>query len=90
MAKDMAIVDGGKVVNIGLFTDSYTETETIRDLGGKEVIIGDDYHDGKFYRDGEIILSESEQLSIVTAERDSLLDDMQALIDEVLGGDLYV
>lgn len=30
---------------------------------------------------------EHEQLAVIMAERDSLLDDMQALIDEILGGD---
>lgn len=30
---------------------------------------------------------EHEQLAVITAERDALLDDMQALIDEVLGGE---
>lgn len=87
MAKDMAIVAGGKVVNIGRFSDSYAETETIKDLNGKDVIIGDDYHDGKFYRDGEILLSESEKLSAVTADRDNLLDDIAALIEEVYNMD---
>lgn len=33
---------------------------------------------------------EHDQLAIITAERDGLLDDMQALIDEVLGGEMYV
>lgn len=30
---------------------------------------------------------EHEQLAALVAERDALMDDMQALIDEVLGGD---
>lgn len=33
---------------------------------------------------------EHEQLAAVTAERDGLLDEMQALIDEVLGGEADV
>lgn len=33
---------------------------------------------------------EHEQFATLLAERNALLDDMQALIDEVLGGDAYV
>lgn len=33
---------------------------------------------------------EHEQLAAITAERDGLLDEMQALIDEVLGGEADV
>ena len=50
--------------------------------GDYNVAIGDSYHDNRFWRDGALILSESEQIQ---AEAD---DEIAALIDDVYQGDL--
>lgn len=61
MAKTMAVIDSGIIVNM-VWCDDYTpETETQKDPGDRPVGIGDTYTDGKWYRDGVEILTPLEE-----------------------------
>lgn len=61
MAKTMAVIDNGVVINMEWCDDYTPETETQKDPGDRPVGIGDTYTDGKWYRDGTEILTPLEQ-----------------------------
>ncbi len=86
MAKIMARIHEGIVTNVIACNDSAEETDVLKDIGDVPAGIEDTYSNGKYYRNGELLMSDAEQLILVTADRDKCLADMQELIDEVLGG----
>ena len=57
MAKNMALVSDGVVVNILWCSDKAAQTDTLIDPDGRPVGIGDTYSDGKFYRGGAEVLT---------------------------------
>lgn len=62
MAKNMAKLDENNVViNIEWLSDTKTETNTLKEVYDYSVMIGDTYENGKFYRNGEIILTPIEE-----------------------------
>ncbi len=61
MAKTMAVVKDGIVTNMIWCKASQAETDTLKDPGDRPVSIGDTYDNGKFYRDGEEILTPLEE-----------------------------
>ena len=61
MAKTMAVLENGVVVNILWCSDGEPETDTLIDPEDRPVGIGDTYKDGKWYRDGVEILTPLEQ-----------------------------
>jgi hypothetical protein len=67
MAKNMARIENGVVVNIEWCYDDESATETLQNTDGRIVEIGDTYQDGSFWRNGEKILSEVEELRIANA-----------------------
>lgn len=60
MAKSMARIVNGIVTNIEWCSDSEFETENLKNYRGYSIKIGDSYTEGKFYRDGEELLSDLE------------------------------
>lgn len=92
MAKNMARIEAGIVVNIEWCSYSQAQTETLIDLADRPVAIGDTYTDGKFYRDGvEVLTPEEAQRELVTeltAENATLIDEMAQMIEEVYQSDL--
>ena len=81
MAKNMALVSDGVVVNVLWCSDKAAQTETLIDPDGRPVGIGDTYSDGKFYRDGAEVLT---QLEAAMAEIAALREekaDMQAALE---------
>lgn len=76
MAKNMARIDNGIVVNIEWCSDRMAETDTLKNFEGRSIGIGDTYSDGKFYRDGEEIMSTVEKLA-----------DAENALRILLGGD---
>lgn len=64
MAKSMARIEDNIVVNIEWCSDSTAETDTLKNMDDRPVGIGDTYKDGYFWRDGEKVLSEVEELRI--------------------------
>lgn len=61
MAKNMARVVDGVVVNIDWCSDDAPETDTLKNIFDRPVGIGDEYHNGKWYRNGVEILTPLEK-----------------------------
>lgn len=61
MAKSMARIENGLITNLLWCSDSEPETESLIDPADRPVGIGDTYSGGKFYRDGEEILTPLEE-----------------------------
>lgn len=77
MAKNMARIDNGIVVNIEWCSEKMAETDTLKNIGDRPVDIGDTYSDGSFYHNGEKVLTPLE------AAREEIADMKAAL--ELLG-----
>ena len=76
MAKSMALIENGTVVNMLWCSDSQPETDTLIDPTDRPVGIGDTYTDGKFYHDGEEVLT---PLEAAQAEAAALRQEMAEL-----------
>ena len=74
MAKSMARIENVVVVNVEWCTDRTSETDTLKNVDDRIIETGDTYSDGKFYRDGEEILTTAEKL----AEYESLINELYA------------
>lgn len=61
MAKSMARIENGVIVNMEWCSDTQPQTDTLIDPGDRPVGIGDTYADGQFYRDGVRILTPLEE-----------------------------
>ena len=85
MAKNMALLEQGAVINLLWCSDQEPETERLVDCGERPVCLGDSYTNGKFYRDGQAVLSEAESLRAQNAQ---LLDAMAQMVEEVYESDL--
>lgn len=87
MAKNMALLEQGAVINLLWCSDQEPETERLIDCGERPVCLGDSYTNGKFYRDGQAVLSEAEALRAQNAQ---LLDAMAQMVEEVYENDLAI
>ena len=87
MAKNMALLENGIVTNLLWCSDGEPETQVLIDCGELGVAIGDSYRSGKFYREGQEVLSETQRL---LAENAQLLGTMAAMIDEVYQSDIEI
>ena len=87
MAKNMALLEQGAVINLLWCSDQEPETERLVDCGERPVCLGDSYTNGKFYRDGQAVLSEAEALRTRNAQ---LLDAMAQMVEEVYESDLAI
>ena len=85
MAKNMALLEQGAVINLLWCSDQEPETERLVDCGERPVCLGDSYTNGKFYRDGQAVSSEAEALRARNAQ---LLDAMAQMVEEVYESDL--
>lgn len=81
MAKTMAVLKENTVVNVIWCSDREPETDTLKNPGGRPVSIGDAYAEGKWYRDGEEILTPLEEAEKKNAEYEAALCE----IEEALG-----
>lgn len=81
MAKSMALIENGTVANMLWCSDSEPETDTLIDPADRPVGIGDTYSDGKFYRDGEEILTPLEAAQKQNAEYEAALSEIEEALD---------
>lgn len=80
MAKNMALVENGVVVNVLWCSDRALETETLIDTADRPVGIGDTYTDGKFYRDGAEVLTPLEEALEQNAAYEQALSEIEAAL----------
>lgn len=83
MAKNMALVSDGVVVNVLWCSDKAAQTDTLIDPDGRPVGIGDTYSDGKFYRDGAEVLTPLEEAQAEIAALREEKADMQAALENL-------
>lgn len=82
MAKNMARVYDGVVLNVVWCTDTQPETETLVATSNRSVTAGDTYSDGKFYRDGEEILTPLEEALKENAEYKNLIASLSEVYED--------
>lgn len=80
MAKSMALVENGVVVNILWCSDREPETEALIDTADRPVAIGDSYESGKFYRNGEEVLTPLQAAMKKNAEYEAALSEIEAAL----------
>ena len=80
MAKSMALVDNGVVVNVLWCSDRESETETLIDTADRPVAIGDSYESGKFYRNGEEVLTPLQAAMKKIDEYEAALSEIEAAL----------
>lgn len=68
MAKNMARLADGVVVNLEWCSDEVPETAELREYEGYAIRIGDSWEDGKWMRDGAAVLTEAQIAAQVAAE----------------------
>ena len=81
MAKSMARIENGLVVNIEWCSDKQAQTETLINLADRPVAIGDTYDGSDFYRDGEKVLTPIEKLELELNEYKSYYEAVNASIE---------
>lgn len=78
-----ALIENGMVINIiTLGPDNANEFPNAVRFTDMAVQIGDSYSDGKFYRDGELVLTDYE-LAMIAAKRWLMFEAEQAYIEGV-------
>lgn len=80
MAKSMALVENGVVVNVLWCSDRELETEMLIDTADRPVAIGDSYESGKFYRNGEEVLTPLQAAMKKNAEYEAAMSEIEAAL----------
>ena len=80
MAKSMALVENGVVVNVLWCSDRESETEMLIDTADRPAAIGDSYESGKFYRNGEEVLTPLQAAMKKNAEYEAALSEIEAAL----------
>ena len=80
MAKNMARIENNIVVNIEWCSDGMAETDTLKNTEDRPVGIGDTYESGKFYRNGEEILTPLEEALKKNAEYEAALRTVGVIV----------
>ena len=81
MAKNMARIQNGLVVNIEWCSDKQAQTDILINLADRPVAIGDTYDGSDFYRDGEKVLTPIEKLELELNEYKSYYEAVNASIE---------
>ena len=80
MAKNMALVSDGVVINVIWCSDTTADTDSRIAVGDRPVTIGDTYIDGKFYRGCEEVLAPLEDAQKKIAEYEQALSEIEAAL----------
>lgn len=78
MAKNMARIENGVVVNVEWCHDNTAETDLLKNMYDLPVIISDTWKDGKFYRGTEEVIALIPE-TIVSNENSATSEDRDAL-----------
>lgn len=71
MAKSMARIKDGVVVNIEWYSSDTVDSDTLKEFPDLLVGIGDTYAEGRFYREGVMLLTPMEELQRQITELDN-------------------
>ena len=82
MAKNMARLDSGIVTNVEWWSDATEDTDALVSVGDRPVAVGDTYADGKYYRNGEEVLTPLEEAQKELAEYQEALEMIFAGVTE--------
>lgn len=92
MAKNMARIENGIVINIEWHSDKEPETENLKNYDGYSICIEDTYSNGKFYRNGKEVLRDLElayqKISDLSAQSAELTSAMAQMVDDVYNQDV--
>lgn len=80
MAKNMAKIENGIVINIEWCSDETVQTDTLIDVEDRLINIGNTYTEGKFYNNGIEVLTEKEILYKQLAEYETSLAELDSLV----------
>lgn len=80
MAKTMARIESGVVVNMLWCSDRELQTETLIEISDRPVGIGDTYDGSNFYRDGVEILTPLEEAQKQIAEYEAALSEIETAL----------
>lgn len=81
MAKSMALIENGTIINMLWCSDTEPETDTLINPVDRPIAIGDTYSGGKFYRDGEEILTPLEEALKENAEYKNLIASLSEVYE---------
>lgn len=87
MYKDMAEISNGVVQGIFRYLKEMPESENLIDVGDYQVRAGDTVIDGEFYRNGEKLKTEKEEL--IKDYQDSVIA-LNSLIEETFQNDMTI
>ena len=76
----MAFVENGIVSNILWCADMEPETDSLIDTADRPVAIGDSYESGKFYRNGEEVLTPLQAALKKNDEYEAALSEIEAAL----------
>ena len=82
MARTMAYIEDQQVMNLLWCDDGTPQTDTMIDVGAIPAAIGDTFDGERFYRNGQLVLTDLEQLEQMH------LEEIAALIEEIYQEDL--
>lgn len=82
MAKNMARLVDGVVVNLEWCSDEAPETAELREYEGYAIRIGDSWEDGKWMRDGAAVLTEAQIAAQVAEERAAVAAAQEAQAEQ--------
>ena len=80
MAKTMARIDNGVVINLEWVDDNIQSTNKFKDIYDLQIEIGDTYSDGRFYRNGAEVLTYRQQIQNILAKYDNALTEIEESI----------
>jgi hypothetical protein len=81
MAKTMAIIKDGIVINLVWVDDNSIETEELKNTYNLHVRVGDVYSNNSYYRDSVKLITHREQLTKNIKDYDSVLTDIAILVN---------
>lgn len=92
MAKNMARIENGIVINIEWRSNKEPETENLKSYDGYSIHIGDTYSNCKFYHDGKEVLNDLElayqKIGALSAKNAELTSAIAQMVDDVYNQDV--